>query len=141
MREEERPGQEVKWPRSMARMKVETVGQKTFPWRKAANSALVEEERRALEALDVDLEGAVDNNLVLAPRAHAGCWTSCGGVGEHFGARGIDQRPLVVSLVPVMMTVPSLIIWTSYLEKRAMQSSSQSLPMEMREPVVRPSKT
>ena len=43
-------------------------------------------------------------------------------------------------LFPCMMTVSFLIMSTLYLEKIAMQSSSQSWPRETREPVLRSSK-
>ena len=37
-----------------------------------------------------------------------------------------------------MMREPSLMMWTWYLEKMAAQSLSQSCPMEINEPVLRP---
>jgi len=57
-----------------------------------------------------------------------------------FGASGMFHRPLLGFRLPRMMTCPSLMILTSYLLKRATQSSSQSWPMEMREPDWRLSK-
>ena len=58
------------------------------------------------------------------------CWA--GGMGSS----GIFHRPLVRSRKLVMMTWLCFKIITSNLVKMAMQSLSQSFPMEMREPVV-----
>ena len=52
------PGHEVKWPRLIARTRVETTGLKIVPWRKEARSALVVLERIALEAMDGVEDGA-----------------------------------------------------------------------------------
>ena len=51
--------------------------------------------------------------------------------------RGMFQSPLVWLRVPLTIICPSLNTFRLYFPKRAMQSSSQSLPIEMREPVCR----
>ena len=58
------------------------------------------------------------------------CWE--GGLGSS----GMFHRPLVLSLKPVMMTWLCFKKFTSNLVKMAMKSSSQSCPMDMREPAV-----
>ena len=57
------------------------------------------------------------------------------------GYSGIFHRPLVRSRKPVMMTWLCFKKITSNLVKMVMQSSSQSCPMEIREPVVMSLKT
>ena len=52
-------------------------------------------------------------------------------------AIGIFQRPFVRFLCYKIIRFLSLMIFTWYLVKMAIQSSSQSFPMEMREPVAR----
>ena len=52
------------------------------------------------------------------------------------GSSGMFHRPLVRSHKPVIMTWLCFNIFTSNLVKMAMQSSSQSCLIEMREPVV-----
>ena len=52
------------------------------------------------------------------------------------GSSGIFHRPLVRLRKPVMMIWLCFKIITSHLVKMAMQSSSQSFPMDIREPVV-----
>ena len=91
-RSEVRPGQERKWPRWMARMRVDTTGLNIVAWRKAASSALVEVDRIALdtEAGFWDRGAGAGAILVLAPRTLAGTLG-----GTHLGARGMDHRPLV----------------------------------------------
>ena len=74
------PGQEVKWPRLIARTRVETTGLKSVPWRKQARSALVVLERIALEAMD----GVEDGALVTMD------------VSGDLGAKGLFQRPLLL---------------------------------------------
>ena len=113
-----KPGQDVKCPRLMALISVETTGHPTIPWRKDANSALVAEDRMALLAI-------------------------LGGSGSVVGClvgNGIFQRPLLGLRVPVRMVDPFLTILTLCLSKRAVQLSSQSFPIEMRDPVVSPSR-
>ena len=53
---------------------------------------------------------------------------------------GIDHRPLIMRW-PVMITSSCFKMRTLYLLKIAMQSSSQSLPREIRVPVWRLSRT
>ncbi len=53
---------------------------------------------------------------------------------EDFGASGMFHRPFLVLRVPCMMIWPFLRMLRLYLLKMATQSSSQSCPMEMREP-------
>ena len=84
-----RPGQVVKWPCLIARIKVETTGLKTVPWRKAARSDLVALDRMALAAVD----GALDGALVVIE------------VEVGFGAKGMCQRPLWVRYVAVLNDV------------------------------------
>ena len=57
------------------------------------------------------------------------------------GSNGIFHRPLVRSRKPVIMPWFCFKFFTSNLVKMAMQSSSQSCPMDTREPVVRSLKT
>ena len=127
---EERPGQVTKCPRLMARTKVEGTGLNAVAWRKPARSVCVWAQRIALVALD-------RIGLVVGLGTTGGRWTS----SWSFGAKGIVQRPLVFSRGPTIITRPSLIIFTSYLLNRATQSSSQSLLIEIRDPVVSPSRT
>ena len=56
------------------------------------------------------------------------------------GAKGMCHNPLGVR-GPLMMMFPFLMICTLNFEKIAAQSSSQSLPMEIRDPVERPLRT
>ena len=119
-----RPGQVVKWPCLIARIKVETTGLKTVPWRKAARSDLVALDRMALVAVDGALEGALVVMEVVVV----------------FGAKGMCQRPLGIRL-PLMMIFPFLMMCKWYFENRAAQLSSQSFPIDMRDPVDRPSRT
>ena len=51
------------------------------------------------------------------------------------GSSGMLYRPLVQYLRPVIMTRSCFKIFTSNLVKMATQSSSQSCPMDMSEPV------
>ena len=57
------------------------------------------------------------------------------------GSGGMFHRPLVRSRKSVIMTLLCLNIFTSNLVKMAMKLSSQSCPMDMREPVVMMLKT
>lgn len=124
MRDAVSPGQELKWPRRMARRKVEGRGLKAHACRNAASACLV-------------------TPFWMAPLAEwrgvGSVWCSVGGKGA-FGARGTVHRPLVSFRSPVMMTWPFLKIFTLYFVKRATQSSSHSWPMEMRLPDLRLSK-
>ena len=52
------------------------------------------------------------------------------------GSSGMLHRPLLQSRKPAIMTWFCFKIFTSNLVKMTMQSSSQSCPMKMREPVV-----
>ena len=125
------------------------MGLKSTAWRNAARSALVAADRMALAA--VTLGGArgasiflprLSEGLAGAPIAgHSLTDVRLGERDGRFGANGMDQRRLEKLRRPLMITVPSFTMWTWYLEKRARQSSSQSLPMERREPVARPSST
>ena len=74
------PGQEVKWPRLIARTRVEMTGLKRVPWRNAARSALMVFERMALEARD----GVGDGALVTMEGR------------EDLGAKGMFQRPFLL---------------------------------------------
>lgn len=120
-----RPGHDLKWLRWIARRKVDSIGAKAHAWRKTARSCLVVTFR-------------------MAPFTE--CWSlPFGFVGSvsgraAFGARGIFQRPLVALRFPTMMTFLSLYSLTSYLVKRATQSSSHNWPKEMRDPDLIPSK-
>ena len=115
-----KPGQEVKCPRLMALISVETTGHPTILWRKEAKSALVAEDQMALLAMFV----------------------GCGGPADviFLNGNGIFQSPLSGLRVPVRMIDPFFTILTRCLSKRAVQSSSQSFPIEMRDPVVSPSR-
>jgi hypothetical protein len=62
------------------------------------------------------------------------CFMQVEGLVADLGASGMFQSPLVVFLFPFMMIFPSLMMSAWYLEKRATQSSSQSWPIEMRDP-------
>jgi hypothetical protein len=108
------PGQEEKWPRCMARRNVEIDGLKTQPCKKAASSLFVCLLR-----------------IMLFARC---CFVELEGLVSDLGASGMFQSPLVVLLFPLMTIFPSLLMSTWYLEKRVMQSSSQSWPVEMRDP-------
>ena len=57
------------------------------------------------------------------------------------GSSGMFHRPLVRSRKPVIITCLCFNILTSNLVKMATHLSSQSCPMEMREPVVMSLKT
>jgi hypothetical protein len=57
------------------------------------------------------------------------------GVDGDFRARGRFHSPLVVLRLPLIMTFPSFMMSTWYLENSAIQSLSHSWPMEMRDPV------
>ena len=141
MRSVVRPGHERKWPRLMARMSVETTGLNRVACTNAARSALVEAVLMALETDAGDLERGAGTGveagasifLVLAPRTRAGVH-----FGELLGAKGIVHRPLVGLRRPVIIILPSFTILTLNLEKIAIQLSSQSGPMEIKEPVVSP---
>ena len=129
------------------------MGLKRQAWRNFARSALVAAERMALAA--VSFEGRLGGGLEVCgslPRLSEGLANApftghsltdvrLGERGAHLGAKGMDQRRLAGSRRPLMMTVPSLMIWTWYLVKRAAQSSSHNLPIERRDPVERPSRT
>ena len=52
------------------------------------------------------------------------------------GSSEIIHRPLMRSCKPVIITWLCFNIFTSYLVKMSMQSSSQSCSMEMREPMM-----
>jgi hypothetical protein len=93
MRDEVRPGQELKWPRCTARRKVEGRGLKAHAWRNAARSCLVWRFRIA---------------PLAKRRGSGGGMLSCGGEEVLFGARGIFQRPLVVFRLPTIITCPFL---------------------------------
>ena len=99
----------------MARRKVEVDGLKAQPCRKAASSLFV-------------------CLLRIMLFARCCCFVQVEGVVPDLGASGMFQRPLVVFLFPFIMICPSLIMSTWYLEKRVTQSSSQSWPIEMRDP-------
>ena len=119
MRCEVKPGKVVRCPCLMALWRVDRAGLNMVPWRNAARSALEVEESMVLQAkLVLGLEFC---------RARV-----------VFGARGIFQSPLVLFRGPLMMMVPSLMIWTLCLVRMAAQSLSHNCPMEMREPVLRP---
>ena len=138
------PGQERKWPRLMAWMRVDTTGLNIVACRKAASSALVEEDLMALDTeagfrergAGTGFEAGAGTILVLAPRTCAGTLG-----GTHLGARGMDHSPLAGLVRPVIIIRPSFTILTLNFVKIAIQSSSHSWPMEMREPVVSPSRT
>ena len=84
----------------------------------------------------------LSEGLPSAPIAgHSGTDVRLGARGEHFGGRGIDQRRLDGLRVPLMMMVPSLMMWTWYFENRATHSSSQSFPIERSDPVESPLST
>jgi hypothetical protein len=146
-----RPGQDLKWPREIAWRRVGTIGLKRTPCMKAARSDFVAAQRIALAAVSGGglgglgvfvLRPRLSEGLPSAPIAgHSGTDVRLGARDEHLGGRGIDQRRVLGLRRPLMMMVPSLMIWTWYLENKAMHSSSQSFPMERREPVERPSKT
>ena len=110
----------------MARTRVEGTGLNKVPWRKEARSALVALDRRALEAC-------------FATETEDGAVVVMDGLGGG-GAKGMCHKPFGV-LGPFIIMLPFLIICTLNLVKRAAHSSSQSLPMEMREPVDRPLRT
>jgi hypothetical protein len=114
IRDSLRPGQEEKWPRCMARRNVEMEGLKAQPCKKAASSLFVCLLR-----------------IMLFARC---CLVELEGLVVDLGASGMFQSPLVVFRVPLIMICPSLMMSTWYLVKRAMQSSSQSWPIEMRDP-------
>ena len=146
-----RPGQDLKWPREIAWRRVGTMGLNRTPCMNAARSDFVAAQRMALAAVSVGgldkvgvfvLRPRLSEGLPSAPIAgHSGTDVRLGARDEHLGGSGIDQRRVLGLRRPFMMTVPSLIIWTWYLEKSAMHSSSQSFPMDRREPVERPSNT
>ena len=131
------------------------MGLKRHAWRNATRSALVAAERMALAAVSLDgrLEGILFLRVcVSSPRLSEGLANApftghsltdvrLGERGAHLGAKGMDQRRLAGSRRPLMMTVPSLMIWTWYLVKSAAQSSSHNLPIDRRDPVERPSRT
>ena len=62
------------------------------------------------------------------------CLVELEGLVVDLGTSGMFQSPLVVFRVPLIMICPSLMMSTWYLVKRAMQLSSQSWPIEMRDP-------
>ena len=64
-----------------------------------------------------------------------GCWA------WGLGSSGMFHRPLVRSCNPVIINWLCFNIFTSNLVNMATQSSSQSCPMDMREPVVMSFKT
>ncbi len=109
-----RLGQEEKWPRRMARRNVEMDGLKAQPCKKA-------------ESLLFDCL----LRIMLFARC---CFVELGGLVLDLGASRMFQSPLVVFLFPLIMTFPFLMMSTWYLEKRATQPSSQSWPIEMRDP-------
>jgi hypothetical protein len=109
------PGQEEKWPRRIARRKVDVDELKAQPCRKAVSSLFVWRLR-----------------IMLFARCY--CFVQVKGLVSDLGASGMFQSPLVVFLLPFIMIFPSLIMSTWYLEKRVTQSSSQSWPIEMRNP-------
>ncbi len=117
-----RPGHELKWPRLIAHRSVDGSGLKAQAWRKAARSCVVRRWRMA----------------PLATWRFAGGWDASVDSGMvALGARGIFQRPFDWFRWPTMMTWPFFRILTSYLVKRATQSSSHSCPMEIKEPDLR----
>ena len=118
------PGQEVKWPRLIARTRVETTGLKSVPWRKEARSALMDLERMALEAMD-----GVDVGALVTMEGR-----------EDLGAKGMVQRPLLLR-GPLIITFPFFIILTSYLLNNTIQSTSHNLLMEISEFVEKPLRT
>ena len=139
-----RPGQEIKCPRLIARTRDDTTGLNNVAWRNAARAALVDADLMALETeagclgrgAGTGFEAGAGSILVLAPRTRAGIRG-----GTHLGARGMDHRPLIGLRRPVIIILPSFTILTLNFVKTAIQSSSHSWPMEMRDPVLRPSRT
>ena len=59
------------------------------------------------------------------------------GTVDILDAIGIFQRPLVRFMRPKIMRLPSLMIFTLYLVKMAIQYLSQIFPMKTKEPVAR----
>lgn len=102
--------------------------------RNRAECACMEKSSEVLFGSEM-LDGSIGQIVRDGVVARSGAGTGA------FGANGIFQRPLVELRLPTMMTCPSLIILTSYLDNRATQSSSQSCPMEMKDPDLRLSKT
>ena len=116
------PVHDVKWTLLMAEMKVELTGLKAAAWKYWASLRLVVSWRRILLAW-------------FGWESFGDCWA-----GE-LGSSGMFHRPLVWSHKPGIITWLCFKIFTSNLVKMAMQSSYQSCPMEMREPVVMSLKT
>ena len=88
-----RPGKVVRWPRFMARRRVETAGLNKVPWRNAARSLL-----------DVEASMVLQARLVLGG--------ALGGARAVLGGSGMFQRPLVLLRGPLMMSDPSLMMCT-----------------------------
>jgi hypothetical protein len=111
-----RPGKVVRWPRFMARRRVETAGLNKVPWRNAARSLL-----------DVEV------SIVLQARLVRG--GALEGARAVLGGSGMFQRPLVLFRGPLIRSDPSLMICTWCFVRMAAQSLSQSCPIELSEPV------
>ena len=112
----DRPGRDVKWLLLMASMKVDLAGLKSVVLNYWASLRLVMACRRMPFAW-------------FGWECFDGCWAW--GMGS----------PLVWSRKTVIITWLCFNIFTSNLVKMETQSSSQSCPMEMREPVVMSLKT